>query len=140
MKSQLSHEGGQGTEGKAPLQHHKSGNKDFGKVLIELKMSLPMAEGLDSMAMRGPFHSKPFCDSKILKDQLGCPHTAKKVSPHTRDSPLDIQGCTSSPQEEPTPYLISQRMQHILQPLPRSCHPAASPQEEFWIQARFCME
>lgn len=64
-----------GAEGKAPLQHHKSGNKDFGKVLMELKVSLPVAERLDSMALRGPFHPKPFCDSTIPKDQKAAPTT-----------------------------------------------------------------
>lgn len=39
-----------GMEGKAPLQHHKYGNKDFGKVEIDWKVSLPVAERLDLMA------------------------------------------------------------------------------------------
>ena len=34
--------------------------------LIQLKMSLLMAGGLDYMAFRGPFQPKPFYDSVIL--------------------------------------------------------------------------
>lgn len=41
-------------EGKAPLQHHKYGNKDFGKVLIDWKVSLSAAERLDLMALERP--------------------------------------------------------------------------------------
>jgi len=34
--------------------------------LIQLKMSLLIAEGLDEMAFKGSFQPKPFCDSMIL--------------------------------------------------------------------------
>lgn len=137
---QLSCGGDQGAEGKAPLQHRKSGNKDLGKVLIELKMPLPVAEGLDSMALRGLFHPKPFCDSVIPKDQPGRSHTAKGFSSHQEFTPQDMQGCIPSPREELPLYFISQGMQHAPQPLPHSCHSAASQQGGFWTQAKFCME
>lgn len=110
---QLSCGGDRGEEGKAPLQHRKSGNKDLGKVLIELKMPLPVAEGLDSMALRGPFHPKPFCDSVIPKDQPGRSHTAKGFSSHQnsphrtrRDAPPALgksSRCISFPKGCSTP-------------------------------------
>jgi len=34
--------------------------------LIQLKMSLLIAGGLDMMIFKGPFQSKPFCSSMIL--------------------------------------------------------------------------
>ena len=34
--------------------------------LIQLKMSLLMAGGLDEMALKGPFQPRAFCDSMIL--------------------------------------------------------------------------
>lgn len=130
MKPQISSGGGWRGRRK-PLQHHKSGNKDFGKVLMELKVSLPVAERLDLMTLRGSFHPKPLCDSTIPKDQPGCSHPAKGFSSH-RNSPHST--CRDAPPalgEELTLYLISERMQHIPQPLPGSCHSAASQQEQF---------
>jgi len=34
--------------------------------LVYLKMSLPIAGGVDQMSFKGPFQPKPFCDSMIL--------------------------------------------------------------------------
>jgi len=43
--------------------------------LIELKMSLLMAGGLDWMAFKGRFQPKPFQDSAIYPFNLSCPKT-----------------------------------------------------------------
>ena len=74
-------------------------------ILIELKMSLLTAGGLDQMAFKGPFQPKPFSTilRNVLKqDEEGCSASTTKLHPR-KDTAHQLKVFLRSREEQPEP-------------------------------------